>query len=430
METQVTNYQCPACTGPLSFSAETGKLGCAYCGSAFELAEIEAMYKEEDEEAAENLLEAEFDLSGLSEDWGEDKDKVRVYSCPSCTAELICDETTAATSCPYCGNPTVVPGQLTGTLKPDCLIPFRMDRQAAEAALKKHYQGRFFLPKRFKAESHLQEVQGVYVPFWLFDGQAQGSASYRATRSRSYVRGDYRITETSHYRIHREGRLSFEKVPVDAASKMPDSHMDSIEPYDYSDLQPFSTAYLPGFLADKYDISAEDSQPRAAARCEESLAQELRATVAGYDTVTDNGRNISIEKGTVRYALLPVWMLSTRWKDQNFLFAMNGQTGKLVGDLPVDRGKYWLTFGLLTLLLGAVTAVIALFAGSGNPLVWGIVVGLLLALIICSILKSGMKNVSAAWEAGSYIAAPLELTAKEDHFTHRTHSRVKISQKK
>ena len=429
MEAQVTNYQCPACTAPLAFSPDTGKLDCSHCGSQFELAEIEAMYKEEEEQAAENLLEAQFDLSGLSQDWGEDADKVRVYSCPSCTAELICDETTAATSCPYCGNPTVVPGQLSGTLKPDCLIPFRMDRQAAEEALKKHYQGKFFLPKRFKEESHLQEIQGVYVPFWLFDGKAQGSASYRATRSRTYVQGSYRVTETSHYRATREGQLDFEKVPVDASTKMPDSHMDSIEPYDYSELQPFSTAFLPGFLADKYDVSAEDSQPRAASRCEESLAQALRDTVTGYDSVTNNGRNICIEKGTVRYALLPVWMLSTRWKDQNFLFAMNGQTGKLVGDLPVNWGKYWLTFGLLTLALGLLTAVIALFAGSGNPLVWGVVVGLLLALIICSILKSGMKNVAAASEAGNYISAPLELTSKEDWFTHRTHSRVKIEKK-
>ena len=110
----------------------------------------------------------------MSDDWGDDADAMRAYSCPSCGAELICDETTAATSCPYCGNPTVVPGKFAGALKPEYVLPFKLAKEDAVKALKAHYKGKPFLPKAFSAENHVQEIKGVYVPFWMFDGEAEG----------------------------------------------------------------------------------------------------------------------------------------------------------------------------------------------------------------------------------------------------------------
>ena len=355
MASQITNYQCPACTGPMRFLPDTGKTACEYCGSVYELAEIEALYQQtETEQEAEP---SQWDDSGLTEDWGEQAGGMKVYACPACTAELICDETTAATCCPYCGNPTVVPGQFSGSVKPDLLIPFKLEKEDAVAALKQHYRKRFFLPKSFTSQNHVQQIQGVYVPFWLFDGEAEGSASFQATRSRSYVKGDYRITETMHYQISRAGSVAFEQVPVDASSKMPDGHMDSIEPYDYSALKPFSTAYLPGFLADKYDVDMEQCRQRADVRCEGTLVRELEKTVVGYETVSNTGKRIHLRRGKVHYALLPVWLLNTKWQGQDFLFAMNGQTGKLVGDLPVDKKKYWTTLLLIGMLLSVCSSI-------------------------------------------------------------------------
>lgn len=348
MASNVANYQCPACTGPLNYSPETGKLSCDFCGSVFELAQIEAIYAEQEKAAIQaDAAEQQWDTSALQEDWGAEGDGMKTYSCPSCTAELICDATTAATSCPYCGNPTVIPGQFHGTLRPDYVIAFRLDKEAAVAALKKHYQKRFFLPKTFREENQIQKLQGVYVPFWLFDGEAEGDAFYKTTRSVSYTRGDYRIRETSHFAVTRSGSAAFEKIPVDASKKMPDDYMDSLEPFDYRDLKAFSTAYLPGFLAEKYDVTAEESCRRADLRCQNTLEAELRQTLHGYETVTEVRRNIHVKRGKVHYALLPVWILNTKWKGKDYLFAMNGQTGKLVGDLPVDRGKYWgMFFGI------------------------------------------------------------------------------------
>ena len=373
MPAQVTNYQCPSCTGPLHFVGASGKLECDYCGASYDVAEIEALYAEKEEKAAaaqqaEEKKAAEkqetsadggdWDTSGFSDDWGEEGAHMKAYSCPSCGAELICDESTAATSCPYCGNPTVVPGQFSGELKPDFILPFKLSREDAIKALREHYKGKILLPKTFTNENHIQEIQGVYVPFWMFDGQAEGTVDYEGLIHHEYETSDYEVTETEHYDVHRGGSISFEKVPVDASSKMPDDHMDSIEPYDYTDLKPFSTAYLPGFLADKYDVSVEDSHDRADGRCAASLESALRRTAEQYDSCIPLRQDIRLRRGKVHYALLPVWMLHTKWKGQDFLFAMNGQTGRLVGDLPTDMGKFWTIFAAVAAPVAAITAAI------------------------------------------------------------------------
>ena len=421
MAEQVTNYQCPACTGPLHYDGSIGKLKCDYCESTYEVAEIEALYKEKEEAAAkaaeeekkkqqselrvgvglsrenaESVAENEqtmadgekaegqparagqqagdqaasenqqaeemsdngdWDTSGMEQGWGADAEGMKSYTCPSCGAELICDATTAATSCPYCGNPSIVPGQFSGQLKPDFIIPFKLSREDAIKALREHYKGKILLPKTFTNENHVQEIRGVYVPFWMFDGKAMGDARYEATRSHSYTSGDYEITKTEHFDIYRAGSVTFEKVPVDASSKMPDDHMDSIEPYDYKGLKSFSTAYLPGFLADKYDVSVEESRERADQRCEGTLEAALRGSVKGYDTCTHLTGSTDLARGKVHYALMPVWMLNTKWQGKDFLFAMNGQTGKLVGDLPVSWGKFWGMFAGIAALLSIVGSI-------------------------------------------------------------------------
>ncbi len=350
MATQVTNYQCPACTGPLHFVGASGKLECDYCGGSYDVAQVEAMYAEAEQKARQAHGEAEaaqseagWDTSGL-EQWGTEEG-MKAYGCPSCGAQLICDETTAATRCPYCGNPAVVPGQFAGGLKPNCIIPFRLDQKAAEEALKRHYKGKKFLPDSFVAGNAIQEVKGVYVPFWLFDGAADVDARFLGENSRTYRRGNYEITETDHFHIRRAGVVPFEKIPVDASSKMPDAHMDAIEPFDYSELVEFSTAYLPGFLADKYDVSAEESAPRADERAANTAVAAMRADVRGYQFVLEKNHQVNLHRSRVHYGLLPVYLLGTMWEGKQYLFAMNGQTGKLVGDLPVDKRKFWTWFG-------------------------------------------------------------------------------------
>lgn len=386
MAMQITNYQCPACTGPVHYSPEAGKVVCDYCGSSYELKEIEDLYAQKDAKAAQAMEDAkkaeedisedgneqedaregtefsgDWDTSALNDEWGADAANMKVYNCPSCGAELICDSSTGATSCPYCGNPTIVPGQFTRSLKPNYVIPFKIDKDAAIQALKNHYKGKYFLPGTFTSENHLQEIKGVYVPFWMFDGEANASATYTATISTVHKSDDEEITRTSYYSVKRAGNMAFEKIPVDASTKMPDDYMDSIEPYDYKELKEFSTAYLPGFLADKYDVTVEACWDRADERCELTIKAALRNSVTGYQTCIPQREWVNMERGKVHYALLPVWLLSTKWNGRNFLFAVNGQTGKTVGDLPVSKGKYWATFAAIAAGCSVIGSILAVF---------------------------------------------------------------------
>ena len=375
MAEQITNYQCPACTGPLHYSESLGKLKCDYCGTEYEVAEIEAMYAKKEEKSVEAQKKAEketeqkkqqqakaaeegWDTSDISDNWGKDAASIKSYNCPSCGAELICDETTAATSCPYCGNPTVVPGQFSGVLKPDYVIPFKLDKKAAKERLKKHLTGKRLLPKAFKSENHISEVKGIYVPFWLYDTDADADIRYRATKTRFWSDSDYDYTETSYYAVHRSGSLGFDHVPVDGSASMENDLMESIEPFDFKEAVDFQTAYLAGYFADKYDVTASECEERANERIRRSTEAAFRDTVRGYASVVPENTSIRLHNGTTKYALYPVWILQTKWKGDNYIFAMNGQTGKFVGNLPTDKNAFARWFLGTTGVVGVITYII------------------------------------------------------------------------
>ncbi len=356
MATQISEYKCPACTGPLRFDGAGGKLKCDYCGSEYDPVEIEKLYGRADEAASQ--AEDKYDSETMQLLWDEQADNIKAYSCPSCGAELIYDNTTAASACPYCGNPTIVPGQLSGALKPEFVIPFKVSKEEAKDALRRYYSGKKLLPKVFASENHIDEIKGVYVPFWLFSGSASADMTFDATRMTSYRQGNYNVTRTEFYKLRRAGSADFEKIPVDGSTKMPDDLMDSIEPYDYKELKNFSTGYLPGFVTERYDVKAEDSTKRADDRVVQSVYNSFRSSCAGYSTVNmSTSDGVRIRRGKARYALMPVWLLSTSWKGEKYLFAMNGQTGKFTGDLPVDSGR---AAGLFLAIAGVGTVVLSI----------------------------------------------------------------------
>ncbi len=339
-------YKCPCCGGAIAFDSTLQKMKCPYCETEFDvetLASYDAGLQDKDNMEWENYA---------GRDWQEgETDGLRSYVCKSCGGEIVGDANTAATSCPFCGNPVVLMGQFSGTLKPDIVIPFKLDKKAAKAGLQKHLTGKRLLPKIFKDQNHIDEIKGVYVPFWLFDTDADANVRYRATKLRSWSDADYNYTETGHFLIQRSGSIGFEHIPVDGSSKMPDDLMESIEPYDFSDAVDFQTAYLAGYLADKYDVDANQSIERANARVKKSTEDAFASTVHGYTTMTAEQSSIQLHGGKAKYALYPVWLLNTSWNGSKYTFAMNGQTGKFVGDLPVDKAvaRKW-TLGLSAVL--------------------------------------------------------------------------------
>ncbi len=349
-------YKCPSCGGAIGFDSSIQKMKCPYCDTEFEMETLLALDEELRNELPDNL---EWD-SKAGKEWAEgETDGMVVYGCKSCGGEIVGDENTAATACPFCDNPVVIMGQFKGDLKPDYVIPFKLEKKMARESFFKHLKGKRLLPKVFKDENHIDEVKGLYVPFWLFDADADASLRYRGTKVMAWSDKNYNYTKTSFYSIIREGDIGFQKVPVDGSSKMDDALMESIEPFSFSEAVDFQTAYLAGYLADKYDVTETESIERANQRIKRSTEDAFRATVRGFATVTPEHSSIQLKNGQAKYALYPVWVLNTTWKGKKYTFAMNGQTGKFVGNLPIDWGAYWKWFGLFTLIFSPIIYFIA-----------------------------------------------------------------------
>ena len=479
MADRITVYQCPACTGPLQYDGKIDKLKCEYCGSTFTIQEVEALYKEKNAKAeaaaAADQAAAESAASGASAagfgagaasgasaafygaasgsgafsgggasgadasgagagtaadgGWGSEAAHMRAYNCTSCGAELVCDETTAATSCPYCGNPTIIAGKFSGMDRPDFVIPFKVDKKQAVSAFKDYYKGRKLLPSSFASDHHIEEIKGVYVPFWLYSGEVEGQAEYDAYKEDRRRAGDEEIVRREYFDIHREGKMGFEKIPVDASTRMPDDLMDSIEPFDYGELRPFAMEYMPGFMANKYDVSKEECRKRADDRAVNSFKTAMAGTVRNYNHVEVRRHSEKIKPERTEYGMLPVWLLSTNWQGKTYQFAMNGQSGKMIGDLPVSKGKLTAWVGGVFAVLFALMYFLA-FKDSENGMVISAAISIFAAAITGAVMTGSMKPVARSHSAGAYVGkeGALKLRRQDDRFIRTDEMRRKIEQ--
>ncbi len=344
-----TFYKCPACGTTLRYSASSGKLACDSCGNQYELSEMEAA-------ASSNVFRASFD-------WGDYKANLRpntdtkVYICKFCGAQILTDSTTAATHCPYCDNEVVINDAFDGGLRPNGIIPFKITKDRLKEIVNSFGKGKKLLPRDFFTNKRIGDVQGVYVPFWLFDGTVDGWMVFDAKKEREFTEGEYRVKETSYYSLGRQGRLSFQNVPIDGAEKMDDAMMDSLGPYNFDEVVDFQTAYLSGFLADRFDRDPDQSIGRAEELMMASTENRFRSTTSSYTGVEVNRKSLNLQSPSVRYVLLPVYIINCKYDGKEYRYAVNGQTGKMVGALPVSKERkhayFWGVFGGVTAVLGA-----------------------------------------------------------------------------
>ena len=351
MNKVLLEHKCLCCGASISFDINSQKMKCPSCDVEFTAESFEDGALPPDDMSWKDEQKTSFSAD----------DSMVSYTCESCGGEIITDSTTAATFCPYCDNTVVMRGNVSGLLKPDVIIPFKLDKKAAIDGFKKHLTKKALLPKVFKDENHIKECRGVYVPFWLFDAQADADVSFNCARVRRWTMGDKIYTETTHYDVTRSGTVDFEKIPVDGSEKMPNDLMESIEPYDNTQAVEFLPAYLSGYLANTYDVDKQSCIPRANTRIKQSTEDTFRQTVDGFSSVTLSSSSVRFKNSSAKYAMYPVWLLNTEWKGEKFVFAMNGQTGRFVGNLPCDRGAFFKWFlGLFALLGGVFSAVAVL----------------------------------------------------------------------
>ena len=417
-------HKCPSCGASLQFDVSSQMVKCPYCDCEFS---VEAMMANEGDLTV--------DAVDLANDAGMDWSEAELYGmteyqCQSCGGAIYSDETTSATLCPYCGNAVILKGRLSGTLKPDKVIPFQKSKEQALEGLNKYFGGKRFVNKNFLQSYKIDEVKGLYVPFWVYDAELDGHVEYQGVNEKTWTVGDTEYTERKYYRVIREGDIAFDHVPADGSSKMPDDLMESIEPFDYDKAVDFTTGYLTGFVADKYDVDQDAVRPRIRKRMEEGTADQFRTTVH-YDEVYTQGTTISAKKSEVNYVLYPVWMFSTQWQDKILSFAMNGQTGKMVGNLPADMLKLVsATLGIF-IGLGLLFTVGAYFVFEEFDI--GVAIGAfilsgIIAAAFYAYFKGQLRTVEFQHGAHEYYRPnSMNLRVKEDQFLYKRTSTRRIN---
>ena len=357
----VVSYKCPNCGGELTFDPQTQKYKCEYCFSYFTEEELEAANPEtknagEDagsataEKQAADSPYAAGDRSRKTSDAAGTEGEAVLYTCPSCGAEIVTDPTTAATFCYYCHNPVVLSGRVSGEFLPDLVVPFAIDRKKAEQSFLDFVHSKKFVPNAFFEKKQIEKLSGVYFPSWLFHVKADGVYEAKGENIHTWPSGDDEYTETEEYHVEREGDLTFEELSKNALKKANKTLVEGVWPYKLAEAKPFHMGYLSGFQAERRDMEASEFQGELTDDVNKYGKKLLRESVKGYDSVTTQKCDCRIRETEEHYALLPVWTVTYKGKDgKMYYYTMNGQSGKVVGKLPLDRGKLFRLFLSVTI---------------------------------------------------------------------------------
>ncbi|MBQ9899632.1 MAG: hypothetical protein IJM36_00720 [Acholeplasmatales bacterium] len=398
-------FKCPCCGGALNFDNKSQNIVCPYCDSQFSADDLKNY---NDDLASDTQEDTSWDESMVEAYTSEEMKGMKIYTCNSCGGEIICEETTSSTCCPYCNNNMVVSKEVSGDLKPNLIIPFKKDKVFAVDAFKKFLRKKPLLPGSFSKTNTIEQTKSLYVPFWVFDADVTGKVRFKGETTKTWEDANYRYRETRYYSLVRGGGVGFEHVPVDGSKKMEDQLMESIEPYTWSETKEFNVAYLAGYSADRYDVSKEETFGRATERFRQGTAEAFRRDIHGYNNVTVEDSNLQFNNTETRYVLYPVWLLNVKWKEKNYRFGLNGETGKIAGNLPISVSKSILFSALLFLIPALIFFFIAFAICSFNPekilapILIGLVLGLVIAIFGMKIMVGKNKNVKFSYGAFPY----------------------------
>ncbi len=347
---KTVQYKCPNCGGELMFNAQNQMFSCEYCMSSFTDQQIKTIFQ--------NTESMELDETVNEEEVKDFEEHTNLYTCPSCGAEIMADDTTSATFCYYCHNPVILTGRLSGSYKPNKVIPFKVTREAAVESFKKWCRMKWFVPKDFKSQQQLEKMTGVYVPFWVADCKSEASLHALGKMISTWSSGDYRYTKTREFSVSRLADISVSGIPADGASKIPDALMEAIEPFRYEECKDFSMSYLSGFMANKYDVEKGSVFPRIRQRVDTVCSDVLRQSTSQYTALVNRNTHIDILKTNWQYMLLPVWFMTYNYNGEMYSFAVNAQTGKTDGIPPISYPRLFAFCGILALVIAVIFGII------------------------------------------------------------------------
>ena len=299
-------YKCKNCGGNVVYNPDKQKMYCPHC---------DGIDSEEEVKSSEMTV------------------------CANCGAPVEMSPYTSALRCEHCGAYTIVEERVEGERTPHLILPFKISRDKAVKLLDKEFQSRFFTPMTFLSAATLEGMEGIYVPFFLYDYLATFDYAGTGTKVRSWRSGNTEYVETSYFRVERNLDIDFDKIPVDASVNMDDTKMDLLEPFDANALEAFQKKYMSGFQGETYSEGLTDLEPRAQEKARRDSEELLRESLSGYTTLQAERKHLNLQRQTANYALLPVWVYYFHYHGQRYTYYVNGQSGKILGKTPISKGK-------------------------------------------------------------------------------------------
>jgi DNA-directed RNA polymerase subunit RPC12/RpoP len=334
---QADLYSCRNCGSSVQFNIPTGLWRCQHCQEEFSKDQLTPVQSSGGKTFDNDTTENPVPDSQFTE-----------YHCSNCGANVLAEENTSATFCLYCKSPAILSSRFSNEFRPQYLLPFKITQAKAIELYNEWIKKRFFAPRAFKSSAEAQTIRGLYAPYWLFNCAAKGKVEGEGRKVRSFTRGDYHITETKHYFVQREGLADYEKIPADGSKQLDDDLVFGIEPYDYSDLQAFSLQYMSGVFAEKFDVDSAEAETKVRPKAESFFYDRLQQTIEGYSSFSPALKQAEISELKADYALLPLYILTNIWKNKKLTFLINGQTGKIYGQTPIDGWWRFIFFLLLS----------------------------------------------------------------------------------
>ena len=393
----VLNLKCSSCGGVVVMNPETGRLECKQCNSVLnpEIGENNSSvvktadgtfvdkrsyqelkkaarikrYVDENEDSIYTLDEINLGADQNSQKYME----MNVYECNSCGARLMVSAKETSSFCAYCGQPLVLVDRVTDELEPDLIIPFGISQTKAEKLIRDRFCKGFFVPKEIK-ELQVDKIRGIYIPYWLTSVHVRKKLKY--TKVKKENTGIYKQYDVSMSRygksndtqvVHhcmKDAECIVLRVPYDASRRLNDNISHRLEPYDTNKGLDFSPEYLSGFYTDRYDVPPKEVIQYAKDRSSRILREEMLSTEAKEESLSIKAEDTECKLTDVEYALLPAWFMTFRYKGILYTVAVNGQNGKVVGNVPADRFKMGVVTILLAVILCVVCVLCSLFAYS------------------------------------------------------------------
>jgi len=386
---------CPGCGGNLKFDIGSQKMHCAYCDTYIDPTEV-----------------TEKESDAHLETTQQDMMDVTIYTCPQCGAQLMSADNEATSFCSYCGASNILTERVSKAKKPDDVIPFKITKDECKKRYAAKLAKTLFAPKALTNPDHIDSFRGIYMPYWSYNIAQKGRGRFEGTTEKR--EGDYRVI--THYDLSIDMDNKYEGISHDASESFADNISESLAPYNTSDIVPFRTAYLSGFYADIADVEPKEYMKEASLIAANDALDNVRKvdefkkySISGAPDDDTLIKKSHTEISDVKRSMFPVWFLSYRSEDNRVAYAaINGQTGKVTADIPIDKKKYLLFSAAFAVILWLLLNMFNTPSLAGI-LKSGIIGGTVCMLVSTMVALSVFDNSSMAWQVIIGIGAAIAL---------------------